>query len=350
MKLKIDKKVLIIIGIVLVIIIAIIVGIVVAVDGHKKDIESDRLKTKAVQNAEDVIIDIPKGATPTKIANILEKNNIIKYVDEFIEYTIQTGDDKKLKYGSFALNVRMPYDEIISILKTNGIAKDSVKIVIPEGYELRQILDVLVEKGLGNRENYVDAIKNHNFDYDFLEGLPASETRLEGYLFPATYYFEKNESEIDILNQMLKTFDERFTEEYRTKAKELNMTINEVITFASVVEREAGNDSERGIVASVFYNRLNSKDYPYLESCATVQYILKERKAVLSYDDIAIDSPYNTYKNKGLPPYPIASPGINSIKATLYPDKSDYYFFVLGKDGKHLFAKTYEEHKENMKK
>lgn len=347
---KLNKKAIIIIGIVAIVVIGIILGIVISINSYNQDVENDKFKKDIKENTESKIIEIPKGSSPTKIANILKENNIIKYPEKFVEFAIQTGNDKKLKYGNFSVNYSMSYEQIIKELQTNGVQKDSVKIVVPEGYELRQIVDLLVEKGIGKKEQYVEAIKNYNFEYDFLEGLPATDTRLEGYLFPATYYFEKTASEASVLDKMLNTFNERFKEEYKQKAKEMNMTINELITLASIIEREAGNDKERAKVASVFHNRLNSSTYPYLESCATVQYILKERKAVLSYEDVEIKSPYNTYKNKGLPPYPIASPGINSIEAALYPEKTDYYFFCLSKAGEHLFAKTYQEHLENMKK
>ena len=122
------------------------------------------------------------------------------------------------------------------------------------------------------------------------------------------------------------------------------MTTNEVITLASIIEREAARDSERALVSSVFHNRLKSSEYPYLQSCATVQYLLSERKEVLSDKDIEIDSPYNTYKYKGLPPGPIASPGRKSIEAALYPAQTNYYFFVSNGDGTQTFSETYEEH------
>ena len=127
------------------------------------------------------------------------------------------------------------------------------------------------------------------------------------------------------------------------RADALGMSVHEVITLASIVEREA-TSKDRELISSVFHNRLNSKTYPYLESCATVQYILGERKARITIKDTEIDNPYNTYENKGLPPGPIASPGIASIEAALYPSDTDYLFFAVSEDGKHHFSKTYDEH------
>ena len=163
-------------------------------------------------------------------------------------------------------------------------------------------------------------------------------------MFPDTYQFTANMSAHDILQVMLNRFDEIYTDKYQARAAELGMTTDEVVTLASVIEREAASPDEARLVSSVFHNRLKSSDYPYLQSCATVQYVLKERKPVLSVADTKIDSPYNTYQNKGLPVGPIASPGKSSLEAALYPADTDYLFFVVGKDGKTVFSKTYEEH------
>jgi peptidoglycan lytic transglycosylase G len=141
---------------------------------------------------------------------------------------------------------------------------------------------------------------------------------------------------------MLNRFDQIFKDEYYDRVNNLGMSVNEVITLASIIEREAKVEKERPFVSSVFYNRIKSG--MLLQSCATVQYVLGERKEKLTYQDIAIDSPYNTYKFEGLPPKPIASPGKPSIEAALYPAESEYLFFVVSKNGEHHFSKTYEEH------
>lgn len=326
------------------VILVIIITIVTLVVLKMNDIKNDHYKTKKVHNAKDIQIEIPEGAYLSEIANILFKKGIIKYPDKFIEFAIEEGNSNKYKYGAFYLNANMSYEEISENLQQVGEMLNSVKITIPEGYELRQIIDICVESGIGTKEGFNTTILNTKFDYWFLEGLSVSDVYLEGYLFPATYTISKDSSEEAVLKQMLDKFNSIFTEEMKTKSKELNMSVHEIITLASIVEREAANDSERDIVASVFYNRLNSKSYPYLESCATIQYILKERKEKLSNEDTNIDSPYNTYKNPGLPIGPIASPGLESINATLEPATTDYLFFVLGNDGKHVFSKTYKEH------
>jgi len=141
---------------------------------------------------------------------------------------------------------------------------------------------------------------------------------------------------------MLSRFDTIFNDEYKKRAEELKMSIDEVITLASIIEREAKLEKDRKIISSVFHNRLKNK--MLLQSCATIQYILKERKEVLLYKDLEVKSPYNTYKNPGLPPGPIASPGLKSIEAALYPDDTDYLYFFALNDGSHVFSKTFKEH------
>lgn len=293
---------------------------------------------------QNIDITIPKGAYLSNIAKILYDNGIIKYYDEFVNFAKNSGNSKKYKFGVFSLNKDMSYKELDLKLQENVPAVGSIKVTIPEGYELRQIISLLESKNIGKSSNYTSSILNDTFNYWFLKDIEKSDVYLEGYLFPSTYTFTKDMTEKNILDIMLEKFNSIYSDKMKSRAKDLNMSTNEIITLASIVEREAGNDTERDIVSSVFYNRLNSKNYPYLESCATVQYILKERKAVLSIADTRIDSPYNTYINSGLPPHPIASPGLKSINATLYPAKTDYLFFVLGKDGNHIFSKTYAEH------
>jgi len=197
---------------------------------------------------------------------------------------------------------------------------------------------------LVSREEFLEAAAKGEFDYDFLTGVPHGEKRLEGFLFPDTYQFEADATAEEIINVMLKRFGEVYNEEYRRRAQELGLSTLEVVTMASIVEKEAKLDEERAVIAGVFYNRLK-KNWK-LESCATVQYLLGEPKAELSYKDLEIDSPYNTYKYYGLPPGPIASPGKASLEAALYPEEVDYLFFRANPDGSHTFSRTLAEHNQ----
>ena len=293
-------------------------------------------------------VTVAAGSSTADIASVLKKQGIIKNPLWFRLFSKLGGHDGSFQQGTYILQEKAGYPELYETLK-NAPATEVVKVTIPEGFELRQIADKLEDAGLVNRERFFDAVENGNFDYEFLKNLPKRENRLEGYLFPDTYLFQPGESEEGILNKMLSRFNEVYTKTYRKRAEELGMTDDEVITLASVIEREAQGDSDRKLVAGVFHNRLKSKSYPYLESCATVQYILKERKPVLTVADTKIDSPYNTYQNPGLPIGPIASPGQEAIEAALYPEKTDYLFFVLDSQGIHRFARTFEEHQVNMR-
>lgn len=167
-------------------------------------------------------------------------------------------------------------------------------------------------------------------------------------MYPSTYYFDENEKPKDILKQMIKLFEKNYTEELKKQQNKRNMTLQEVVNLASIIEKEAVLDEDRPLIASVFYNRLD-KDMP-LQSDATLQYSFKKRKKRMTYKDLKIDSPYNTYIRKGLPPTPIASPSIKSIKAVLNPSDTEYLYFVASIDGGNVYSKTYEEHKKNVAK
>ncbi len=242
------------------------------------------------------------------------------------------------------IDTSMNYDTIMSELKTITKSRETKKFTIPEGYELKQIVDKLSAENLIDREKFMHLVEYGKFHHEFIKDLPIRKNRLEGYLFPDTYEIYTDTSEEDIIKKMLDRFEQKFESKYYKKSKQLNMTIDQVITLASIIEREAMLDEERYLISSVFHNRLKSNEYPFLQSCATVQYILGERKPILSIQDTKIDSPYNTYKFSGLPPGPIASPGEKAIEAALYPEETEYMFFSANNDGSHTFSKTYEQH------
>lgn len=292
-----------------------------------------------------VIVTIPKGAGTVKIAKELKKNNLISSEYFFRVMSKVRGMDGKFNFGKFNVERGAGYEKIFKSLTQPGIDTNSVTVVIPEGYEIYKIADLLESKGLIDKDKFYYLINYGTFDYDFVKDIPQRDSRLEGYLFPDTYYFVPND-EYGTINAMLARFDAVY-QKYKEDIKNSDMTMDEVITLASIIEREAQGDHDRKLVSSVFHNRIKSPDYPYLQSCATVQYVLKERKPVLSIADTQIDSPYNTYINKGLPIGPIASPGEESIEAALHPEESDYLFFVMGSDGKHHFSSSFSEHIQN---
>ena len=287
---------------------------------------------------------IPGGASTTDIAMILKEKGLIKYPLLFRIASKMNENDGLYKQGKHVLHTSMEYPDMMNALKKTVKIRETARFTIPEGWELSQIVEKLSEQKLIDREKFMDLIENGDFEYAFLKDLPERENRLEGYLFPDTYEVYRNADEREIIVKMLNRFDEKFKPEYYERAKGLGMTVDEVVILASIIEREARLDSERPLVSAVFHNRLESRQYPFLQSCATVQYVLGERKPILSTEDTKIDSLYNTYRHKGLPIGPIASPGEKSIQAALYPDDNDYLFFVAQDDGSHVYSKTFNEH------
>ncbi|MBQ7718438.1 MAG: endolytic transglycosylase MltG [Clostridia bacterium] len=286
----------------------------------------------------EVSVYIENGMTPPQVYSLLKDNGVIGNKTLFSLYARSHAAD--FKAGSHMLYKREAYRDIIAELTSQGGMNSEEAVTFPEGLELREFAALLEEKGIAKAEDFITAA-NGKFDYKFLP--PQKDGYLEGYLFPDTYVISPDMTCEDIINMMLKRFDEIYTDKYYKREKELEMSTHEVITLASIIEREAAVESERAVVSSVFHNRLNS-GYRFLESCATVQYILKERKDVLSNQDIKIDSPYNTYKYPGLPVGPIASPGKASIEAALYPADTDYLYFVSNGDGTQSFSRTLGEH------
>lgn len=291
-------------------------------------------------NTEVISISVPRGATTSSIGSILMNDDLIQSETVFKLASKALEADGKMQAGDYELSQSMSTNEIIEKLVSGDVVMNTFTFTIPEGFELKDITARLVEKGYVNQAKFEEELATMNFDYKFLEGLDS----LEGFLFPDTYEMKVKSTEREIINRMLQRFDEIFLEEYYERLLELDMTMNEVITLASIVEREARAKEEFSIIAGVFHNRIEVQ--MLLQSCATVQYVLGERKEKLSYADIAVDSPFNTYINSGLPPGPIASPGKLAIESTLFPHESDFFYFVVkkGGGGTHVFSRTLKEH------
>lgn len=290
------------------------------------------------------VIDVPAGAGASKVATLLSNRGIIKYPTLFKLYA---GNKYMFQQGRHSVSTSMTYDELLETFGSyaEGGVGEQVEVVIPEGYELVQIAELLEQNGLTTKDEFLNEVNYGEFDYDFVAQIPREENRLEGYLYPATYQIYPGTSAHDIVLMMLSAFNSNVMPVYN--ASGTTDTVDYIVTMASVIEREAANESEMKTVSSVFNNRLY--EGRKLESCATVQYILHERKTVLSVEDTEIDSPYNTYKYKGLPIGPISSPGLAAIKAALYPIDTDYMYFVADPSGsKNYFSQTYEEHNEKI--
>ncbi len=313
------------------------------------------LPVNSTSPEEKVMVNIPSGAGTLQIGKILAEEGVIHNAFVFRIYTRLSGLDKGFIAGSYELSPAADMKEIINKLITGEVYRDTEWFTIPEGFTVEQMADILSEGKLveGGRfmEIVADPPQSLIEQFPFLsETIDSSGSRyaLEGYLFPDTYQISRGATAEEIILLMLRRMGEAIDEPFEKKARETGMTIHEIITLASIVEKEAAVAGERGLIASVFLNRL--ADNYLLQSCATVQYILGEVKPVLSTEDTQIESSYNTYLNPGLPPGPIAAPGEGSIKAVLYPEKSDYYYFVTKSDGsqEHYFSRTLQEHNENI--
>jgi len=266
--------------------------------------------------------------------DVLEKNEIIRknnYTFRILIKLLKSED--KLKFGEYNLSPSMNMLQILDKLVKGEVIV--YKITIPEGYNGTQIAELLDKKEITEKKT-------------FLKLLEDREKSLEGYLFPDTYEVPKQYGAENMVKVMLSNFNQiAIKNKFTDKAEEIGFSLNEIIILASIIEKEAKFSEEKNKVSSVFHNRL--KKGMKLQSCATIQYILEEPKERLDENDLKIDSPYNTYLYKSLPPGPICNPGLDSIIAALEPEEEDYLYFLLGENGRHIFSKTYQEHLRNKK-
>jgi UPF0755 protein len=313
----------------------------------------DEIARPASDNPASVIFTVESGETAGDIALRLKQMGLIKDAELFRYLARYHKADSKLEAGRYELRANMTMMEIIEALQHGRL--EEIVVTIPEGWRAEQIAEMLPEKTGIDAAEFLALVRNMDFDYAFLRDRPPGAT-LEGFLFPDTYYLPAHPTALDLIERMLANFDQRFTVEMRQIATERGMTIYQVVTLASIVEREAVVAEERPIIASVFLNRL-AKDMN-LDACPTVQYALGYQedtgqwwKTLLTIEEINhVNSPYNTYLHRGLPPGPICNPGLASILAVLQPAETDYLYFVAKGDGSHAFARTFEEHLQNQQK
>ena len=299
-------------------------------------------------------ISITSSMSNSDVAKLLKKNGVINYEWVFEFYAKNKYEKNPYLTGDFTVQPSMNYDELIKTLKFVKVEREIVKVTIPEGFTTDQIIDLFVSQGIGTKEKFVDVINNYGFKHEFIKKLntlpksPNRRYRLEGYMFPDTYLFYKDDSEITVINKMLNNFVSKFDESFYKRCDDIGMNFDEIIILASMVEAEAKFPIDLELVSSVFHNRLKSTkvDFKKMQCDATVQYFLPERKEILPIIDTFIDHPYNTYVYEGLPPGAIGNPGIDSITAALWPDdpvtesgKSfKAYYFVSNLYGKIYYA------------
>ncbi len=317
-----------------------------------------RDQTASANIGQQIVITIDEDDSVDDVAEKLSRYDLINF--EIYFKGLLRVQSRNLEPGTYRLTVGMTTGEIVSAItseeSTAATERVELTVTIPEGFRIDQIADAVDEAGMnGGREAFLDAVQSFDYSgYDFLEGMPNNSGRLydlEGFLYPDTYNFMSDDPPEYLIQSMLDNFAAKVTPEMRDQAEARGMTLYEVITVASIVEREAAIANERPVIASVYLNRIEAG--MRLEADPTVQYPLGEEgnwwPRLGRNDTSETDSPYNAYLNGGLPPSPIANPGLDSILAVLNPEETNFLFFVaIGDSGEHVFAETYEEHEQNI--
>ncbi len=281
------------------------------------------------------ILVVREGESLKEVAEELERIHLITNKDLFVFWAKLVGRSKQIKTGEYALSGRMAPIQILEKLCKGLVVLHTV--TIPEGFTVEQIAELLSSKGLVQKDLFLSLARNP----DVLRAHGVSASSLEGYLFPDTYHFSRGLQPSAVIDAMVKRFWQK-VDPLREKADAIGMKMEEVVILASIVEKETGNPKERPAIASVFLNRLRRG--MRLESDPTVIYGLRDFDGNLRKKDLAQETPYNTYVIRGLTPGPIACPGLDAIKAVLYPAETDYLYFVSKNDGSHHFSKTLAEH------
>jgi len=283
-----------------------------------------------------VEVKIPKGATFREAVEIFCKEGIIHDRTFFLIIGRITGLDRKIRAGYYSIFKSMNTIDLLKILRRGQIIEYAVTIV--EGDSLWEVAEKLSGKGIATQEQFFDLAS----DRDFLTSFDIEASTFEGYLFPDTYNIPKGMEPEEAIGMMINTFREKYSDKLEERAEELDFTEREVLTLASIIEKEAITDEERPVISAVYHNRLKKR--MRLQADPTAIYGVKSSKEKITSSDIRKKTPYNTYVIKGLPPGPIASPGLKSIKAALYPADVPYIYFVSNNDGTHRFSVTAKEH------
>lgn len=273
---------------------------------------------------------IPKGCSAHQVARDLQRQGFIFHPWTFLIWVKLSSGKGAIQPGVYSLSPRWTGRHLFRTLRRGPPA---TRLTFPEGWTAKQMAGLLETRGVTPAAEFLSVV---------------SLRKLEGFLFPDTYFFEQGLSASQVVDLMVKRFHEQEPKEMLAQAKVLKLSYRQIVTLASLVEREARAPQERALIAGVFYNRL--RKHWRLESCATVEYALGEWKRHLTYNDLDVDSPYNTYRHKGLPPGPICNPGAAALEAAAHPQVTDMMFFVADGHGTHRFSKYYQEHMAVQKK
>lgn len=302
-----------------------------------------QINTPASNQPQEQNFIIKKGESLKEISSHLEEQGLINQDYWFKFYVLTKGWAARLQAGEYILSPSMTISEIAESMVMGKTVLD-IQVTVPEGFTTKQIDARLTKIGLIEKDELI------NFDIDKIQDTKykIQDISFEGFLFPDTYKFRKGSSVEDIVIKMLDNFDRKIDEDLRVEIQKQNKTIFEIIILASIIQNEALTDKEMPILAGIFYNRLDIG--LALQSDVTINYITGKNLRQPTLRDISIDSPYNTYLHKGLPPGPISNPGLSAIKAAIYPEKTDYLYFLHPLNSSAVFSRTFEEHKMNKAK
>jgi len=292
----------------------------------------------------DVNVTVPAGTGVAGIGETLEKRGIVRSGLAFTWYARWRGDAGKLHAGRYTLSGDMTLAQIVRALKAgpNGAYGERIRVTIPEGYTLQQIADTLEEKGITDGRQFLKLATDPDALSELHADFPLPSHTLEGYLFPDTYYFRPHSAPEHVASAMLMNFSKRFARPYQREIEATQGGLQAIVTEASLIEREAKVPQDRPRIAGVIDNRLQ-RNMP-LQIDATVLYALGYHKDRVLDRDLAVNSPYNTYRHRGLPPGPIANPGLAALLAALRPERNSFLYYVARPDGAHIFTRTPAEH------
>lgn len=288
------------------------------------------------------IATVDRGQSLKQTADSLHARGLITQPFKFRLLARLKGADKRIQVGEYLIAPEMSPGDILDMMVAGKVRL--YRFTVPEGSNLVQIADIIESAGLVNRQAFLQSSK----DPELLEKMGLNEESFEGYLFPDTYFFPKNARAEQIIEAMVTRLRAEISEAWMTRAAELGLSLHEVLTLASIIEKETGAPSERPLISSVFHNRLKKR--MRLETDPTVIYGIKDFDGNLTRKHLETSTPYNTYLIAGLPPGPIASPGRASLEAALYPAESKFLFFVSKKDGTHQFSTNLVEHNRAIRK
>ncbi len=295
-------------------------------------------------------VQITSEDTVRTVAKKLEDAGLIKYRWFFRLFANFANAEEKIGMGTYTLNTEMDYRALIVGMRSasGNMTVETVWVTIPEGYTVSETIELLAKNNVSSKEDLLKAAQTYNFKYDFIDNESEDISRLEGYLFPDTYEFYVDGKAADALNKMIATFNSKLDDDLLAQAKSRGYDLEDIVTIASLIEKET-DGTDHGKIASVIYNRLEGPGdkggtYGMLQIDAALLYALPNHQGAITNSDKETASPYNLYKNAGLPPTPIANPGLASIQAALEPESTGYYYYALGKDHKHQFFTNYKDH------